>query len=68
VVAFEVDRYDASRRDGWSVVVKGPAEVAADESTLARLRATGLPPWSTAVSRPDRVVVRADAVSRRLLV
>ena len=34
VVAFEVDRYGASRRDGWSVVVKGRVEVAADGSTL----------------------------------
>ena len=65
VVAFEVDRYGASRRDRWSVVVKGRVELATDESTLARLRTTGLRPWSTAMSRPDWVVVRADAVSGR---
>ena len=67
VVAFEVDAYDTGRREGWSVVVKGRAELVADEATLARLRATGLQPWASRVPRQEWIVVRADAVSGRRL-
>lgn len=67
VVAFEVDRYDRTRRDGWSVVVKGRAELVTDEQTAARLQASGIRPWSNAVARPHWVAVRADEVSGRHL-
>ena len=67
VVAFEVDAFDAERRDGWSVVIKGRAELVSDERTLARLQATGLQPWAAAVPRPEWVVVRADGISGRRL-
>ena len=32
VVAFEVDAFDPSERTGWSVVIKGRAEVVSDEA------------------------------------
>ena len=67
VVAFEVDAYDAARREGWSVVVKGRAELVTDEATLARLWASGLQPWATGVPRLSWIVVRADGVSGRRL-
>jgi nitroimidazol reductase NimA-like FMN-containing flavoprotein (pyridoxamine 5'-phosphate oxidase superfamily) len=65
-VAFEVDSYTASTRDGWSVVVKGRAEFVTDRATLARLWASGLRPW-VAAARPDWIVIRADEISGRRL-
>jgi len=67
VVAFEVDSYTASRREGWSVVVKGRAELVTDDATLARLWASGLQPWAAATARPDWIVIRADEISGRRL-
>jgi uncharacterized protein len=67
VVAFEVDSYTASRREGWSVVVKGRAEFVTDDATLARLWASGLQPWAAATARPDWIVIRADEISGRRL-
>ena len=67
VVAFEVDSYTASRREGWSVVIKGRAELVTDDATLARLWASGLQPWAAATARPDWIVIRADEISGRRL-
>ena len=36
VVAFEVDRYEADRREGWSVMVQGLAHVITDPEELDR--------------------------------
>jgi uncharacterized protein len=46
-VAFEIDQTDPVYHTGWSVVVRGSAEVATDDVLLARLRALPLRPWST---------------------
>jgi nitroimidazol reductase NimA-like FMN-containing flavoprotein (pyridoxamine 5'-phosphate oxidase superfamily) len=67
VVAFEVDAYDASQHTGWSVLVKGRAEVVTDEPTLARLRATRLRSWSPAAPRSEWVLIRPDEISGRRL-
>jgi uncharacterized protein len=67
VVAFEVDRYDADTQTGWSVLIKGRAELL-DEGTLQiRLRASGLRPWRSLVPRPEWVVIRPDTVTGRRL-
>jgi nitroimidazol reductase NimA-like FMN-containing flavoprotein (pyridoxamine 5'-phosphate oxidase superfamily) len=67
VVAFEVDRYDADTQTGWSVLIKGRAELL-DEGTLQiRLRASGLRPWRGLVPRPEWVVIRPDTVTGRRL-
>jgi len=67
VVAFEVDAYTTSPREGWSVVVKGRAELVTDDATLARLWASGLRPWAAATARPDWIVIRANEISGRRL-
>ena len=67
VVAFEVDRYDADQRTGWSVLVKGRAEVVTERSLQNRLRATGLRPWRSAAPRSEWVVIRPDTVTGRRL-
>lgn len=45
-VAFEVDGLDPADRTGWSVVVRGHAEVVSDAVELAALWDTPLQPWA----------------------
>ncbi len=44
-VEFEADSYDAAKRDGWSVVVNGLAEIVDTGEETARLETLGLAPW-----------------------
>jgi uncharacterized protein len=67
VVAFEVDRYDADRHTGWSVLIKGRADVVAEDTLEIRLRAAGLRSWREQVPRPEWVVIRPDTVTGRRL-
>ena len=47
-VAFEIDRFDRSRRTGWSVVVTGRLEevTAYDAATLQRVTRLPVEPWA----------------------
>lgn len=65
VVAFEADHYDAEQQAGWSVLIKGRADLVTDSTLLARLRTTGLPLWRNQVERPEWVVIRPDTVTGR---
>ncbi len=65
VVAFEVDAFDPQDRTGWSVVIKGRAEVVADAALIARLERTGLTPWATAVPKNEWVVIHPNAITGR---
>jgi len=65
VVAFEVDAYDKVERTGWSVVIKGRAEVVLDAALVARLERSGLKPYSTAVPKPEWVVIHPTAITGR---
>jgi uncharacterized protein len=67
VVAFEVDRYDADSNTGWSVLIKGRADVVVDDSLRTRLRAAGLQSWLDRVPRAEWVVIRPDTVTGRRL-
>jgi len=64
-VAFQVDGFDAEARTGWSVVIRGTADLAADTGSLVHL---GLRPWADAVDRDDWVEIRPDDVSGRRIV
>ena len=44
-VAFEVDDFDTTAREGWSVLVQGPAHHLDDESERAPAEAAGVDPW-----------------------
>jgi nitroimidazol reductase NimA-like FMN-containing flavoprotein (pyridoxamine 5'-phosphate oxidase superfamily) len=66
-VAFEVDAYDATRHEGWSVVIKGRAEEITDDAVLIRLRTLDLPPWRNRAPRPVWIRIRPDEVSGRRL-
>jgi nucleotide-binding universal stress UspA family protein/nitroimidazol reductase NimA-like FMN-containing flavoprotein (pyridoxamine 5'-phosphate oxidase superfamily) len=64
-VAFEADDYDPRTRTGWSVLVKGRAEVVREESEIQRLSRLGLYPWVTAVDRPYWIRIRPTSVTGR---
>jgi nitroimidazol reductase NimA-like FMN-containing flavoprotein (pyridoxamine 5'-phosphate oxidase superfamily) len=65
VVAFEVDAFDPRERTGWSVVIKGRAEVVSDEVLLARLERSGLRPYAASVPKPEWVVIHPVVISGR---
>jgi nitroimidazol reductase NimA-like FMN-containing flavoprotein (pyridoxamine 5'-phosphate oxidase superfamily) len=44
-VAFEVDDFDPVAREGWSVLVQGPAHHLDSESERARAARAGVEPW-----------------------
>ncbi len=64
-VAFEADDYDLRTRNGWSVLVKGRAEVVHEDSEIQRLSHLGLYPWVTAVGRPFWIRIRPTSVTGR---
>ena len=64
-VAFEADDYDLRTRTGWSVLLKGRAEVVHEDSEIQRLSHLGLYPWVTAVARPFWIRIRPTSVTGR---
>lgn len=55
VVGFQVDAFDATARNGWSVLVVGRAAEVRDPTELARLADLPLEPW--AGGRREHVLV-----------
>jgi nitroimidazol reductase NimA-like FMN-containing flavoprotein (pyridoxamine 5'-phosphate oxidase superfamily) len=45
-VAFEVDEFDTEAREGWSVLVQGPAHHLDSEAEQAEALAAGVVPWA----------------------
>jgi nitroimidazol reductase NimA-like FMN-containing flavoprotein (pyridoxamine 5'-phosphate oxidase superfamily) len=52
-VAFEVDHLDWADREGWSVIIKGRADIIDDPAEVDRLRERGLEPtpWAKGMRR-----------------
>lgn len=44
-VAFEVDDFDADTREGWSVLIQGPAHHLDDPAEQAGAQVAGIQPW-----------------------
>jgi nitroimidazol reductase NimA-like FMN-containing flavoprotein (pyridoxamine 5'-phosphate oxidase superfamily) len=63
-VAFEVDEHRSLRHSGWSVLVRGRAEIVTDNADLAHLRAGPLRPWAKG-ARANWVRIPLDEVSGR---
>ena len=55
-VAFEIDSIDMAGRQGWSVLIQGPAHHVTGPSARTRLPALRVEPWAPG----DRETVRAD--------
>lgn len=60
-VAFEADGYDEAARTGWSVVVRGVADLA--ETPLPP--GEGPRPWADSVPREDLVEIRVEEITGR---
>ena len=45
-VAFEVDEIDASTREGWSVLIHGPAHHVTDAEERTAVAGSGVAPWT----------------------
>lgn len=65
VATFEADDYDADAGTGWSVIVKGRADLVTDPDELDRLRASGVRPWSNPTYRTNWVTMHANAITGR---
>lgn len=64
VVAFEVDDFDRTARNGWSVTITGQARQVTDPDELERLSRLGLEPWAGG-DKPNVVVVPVELVTGR---
>ncbi len=64
-VAFQVDGFDTEARTGWSVLVRGHADLAEDPDALDDL---GLDAWADSVDRDDWVEIRAEEITGRRIV
>ena len=68
VVAFEVDGYDADRRTGWSVLVRGVATTVEDQEEVKRLNLLGVWPWADLVERAHWVRINTLSLTGRQVV
>jgi uncharacterized protein len=66
-VVFEADDYDAERRAGWSVIVKGYAQAVYEDAEIEALDRLGLDSWADQTERPFWIRVRPESVSGRLI-
>jgi uncharacterized protein len=65
-VAFEIDEWDLDTRSGWSVLVKGMAQLMDSEDPMA-VAAASLRPWATATERNIWVrIVPNEITGRRI--
>jgi len=68
-VAFEVDGYDESTRDGWSVLVQGTAVIVSDPEDVRRLDSIARKPWTPGdPSLMTWIRVRSQSITGRALV
>jgi uncharacterized protein len=68
LVTFEVDGYDETTRDGWSVVVSGRAEAVTDPATLQRLEDTGLHGWTSSTEPSQWVLIHPNSMTGRAII
>ena len=65
-VAFEVDEFDHEAREGWSVLVQGPAHHLDSESERAEAAAAGVVPWPDGVREHFIRITPARITGRRI--
>ena len=65
---FEADDYDSGTGTGWSVLVKGRADLVTDPDELERLRASGVRPWSNPTFRMNWVTLQATSITGRRII
>jgi nitroimidazol reductase NimA-like FMN-containing flavoprotein (pyridoxamine 5'-phosphate oxidase superfamily) len=65
-IAFEVDAFDQEAREGWSVLVQGPAHHLDSESERADAAAAGVVPWPDGVREHFIRITPARITGRRI--
>ncbi len=66
-VCFEIDRWDAAKRTGWSDDVQGVAREVTNWAEDAHLDQIGLVPWAKDEWRPIWVRIEPTMISGRVL-
>jgi nitroimidazol reductase NimA-like FMN-containing flavoprotein (pyridoxamine 5'-phosphate oxidase superfamily) len=64
-VAFEIDGLRSVSETGWSVLVRGLAEVVEDQEQLDELSTLPFRTWAKGAERPYWVRIRPDEISGR---
>jgi nitroimidazol reductase NimA-like FMN-containing flavoprotein (pyridoxamine 5'-phosphate oxidase superfamily) len=65
-LALEIDGVDALEQTGWSVLVRGAAELVTDEAELGMLRGLPLVSWAPGLKPIYVRLGRADVTGRRI--
>lgn len=65
VATFQADHYDVRNGTGWSVLIKGRADLVTDADELEELRESGVRPWSNPTFRTNWVTMQASSVTGR---
>ncbi len=65
-VAFEVDEFDQQAREGWSVLIQGPAHHLDSEAERAEAAAAGVVPWPDGVREHYIRITPARITGRRI--
>src|SRR2546429_1976183 len=65
LVAFEIDEIDTPGRQGWSVLIQGPAHHVESEGARARAEQAGVEPWPAGERELFRRIVPDPATRRR---
>ncbi|GII34468.1 pyridoxamine 5'-phosphate oxidase family protein [Planotetraspora mira] len=65
-VAFEVDHIDTATREGWSVLVRGPAHRVSAEDELAAVRDSAPEPWAGGERRLYIRIAPVQLTGRRI--
>ncbi len=65
-VAFEIDEFDVVAREGWSVLIQGPAHHMTSDAERAAVLASGVEPWPAGV-REHAIRVTPILISGRRL-
>jgi nitroimidazol reductase NimA-like FMN-containing flavoprotein (pyridoxamine 5'-phosphate oxidase superfamily) len=65
-LAFEIDGFDVLEQAGWSVLVRGVAELVTDETELGLLRSMPLVSWAPGVKPIYVRLGEAEVTGRRI--
>lgn len=65
-VAFEIDQFDAANREGWSVLVQGPAHHLDTDAERAEASAAGVEPWPGGLREHYIRITPARITGRRI--
>lgn len=65
-VAFEIDQFDPASREGWSVLVQGPAHHLDTDAERAEAAAAGVEPWPGGLREHYIRITPARITGRRI--